>query len=69
MKIFSADMLSPAGVLYSVRYIGTEREIAEWQAVGLMPANACEVVELVNLSGALSQIEGACCLTEGTMLQ
>ena len=49
MKIYSADLISPEGALFSVRYIGTEFEIATWLANGLMPANACEVLELIGL--------------------
>ena len=46
MKVWSANLLAPNGMLHSVRWMGTDEELQSWQAHGFVPLNAEEVLSV-----------------------
>jgi hypothetical protein len=52
MRVWSANLLAPSGVLYSVRWIGTDEELQSWQALGFVPMSAEKVLGIDVLTEA-----------------
>jgi hypothetical protein len=52
MRVWSANLLAPSGVLYSVRWIGTDEELQSWQALGFVPMSAEKVLSIDILTEA-----------------
>ena len=70
MKVWSANLLAPDGVLYSVRWIGTDKELESWQAMGFVPMNAEEVLSVdVVTEAALADMAFALLPLAGRVLQ
>lgn len=69
MKVWSADLLAPDGVLYSVRWMGTDEELQSWQAKGFVPMNAEEVISVdVVTEAALAEMAFALLPVAGRVL-
>jgi hypothetical protein len=70
MKVISANLMNQAtGELLSVRWLGTDQEIAKWQSLGLVPANAEEVIGFVGVDDiSLAQMEYDLLPVEGRVL-
>jgi hypothetical protein len=70
MKVISATLLNQSnGELLSVRWLGTDEEIDKWKSLGLVPANAEEVIGFVGVDAAsLAQMEFDLLPVEGRVL-
>ena len=69
MKVWSANLMAPNGVLYSVRWIGTNEELQSWQAMGFVPMNAEEVLSVdVVTEAALAEMAFALLPVTGRVL-
>lgn len=71
MKIISANLMNTAnGELLSVRWLGTDAEIAKWKSLGLVPADAQEVLGMAHVSeAALARVAFDLMPIEGRVLQ
>ena len=70
MKVFSANLMAPDGVLHSVRWMGTDEELQSWQAQGFVPLNAEEVLSIdIITEAALAAMAFALLPVQGRVLQ